>query len=124
MSETPDNYVTVRIPIDLAKEVDALIGRKGYKTRAEIVKDALRNFLEKNPQLEHYNLDENGVRIRDPTLLTRTSPNGRIIDVFFKDKRAFCDYDQTEECKHVEFALSLQVVQEIFKRKGWKLPNV
>jgi len=123
MSES-DNYVTVRIPAELAKEVDTLIGRKGYTSRAEIVKEAIRNFLEKNPQLEHYNLDEYGIRILDPALATRTSPKGRIIDIFFKDKRAFCDYDQSEECKHIVYALGLDIVQEIFRRKGWKLPDV
>lgn len=71
--------------------------------------------------MEHFNLDENGVRILDKSLTTEHSPRGRIVDIYFKDKRAWCEHDESFDCKHVEYALSLPVVQEILKKKGWKL---
>ena len=40
----PD-YVGVKIPRNLAEEVDRLIGKHGFTTRAEIVKEALRRLL-------------------------------------------------------------------------------
>lgn len=40
-----DPYVTVKIPRNLANEVDALIGSHGFATRAEIAKAALRKLL-------------------------------------------------------------------------------
>ena len=40
----PD-YVGVKIPRNLAEEVDRLIGKHGFTTRAEIVKEALRRIL-------------------------------------------------------------------------------
>jgi metal-responsive CopG/Arc/MetJ family transcriptional regulator len=43
---TEENYVTVKIPSDLASDVDGLVGKHGFKTRAEIVKEALRKLLQ------------------------------------------------------------------------------
>ena len=38
-------YACVKIPKNLAEEVDRLIGKLGFTSRAEIVKDALRRAL-------------------------------------------------------------------------------
>lgn len=38
-------YVVVKIPKDLANPVDGLIGTFGFRTRAEIVKEACRRLL-------------------------------------------------------------------------------
>lgn len=70
--------------------------------------------------LVHFNIGEVGVKIQDPALATRYSPHGFIVDVYFKDGRAFCDYDKSENCKHVKFALSLPLVKRIFHKRGWK----
>jgi hypothetical protein len=82
----------------------------------------------KNPHAEqekvllaHFNINEEGVRILDPSLATKYSPNGRIVDIFFKDGKAYCDYDKTDKCQHVQYALSLPIVKKIFKKKGWKI---
>jgi hypothetical protein len=71
--------------------------------------------------MEHFNLDEKGVEILDKSLATKYSPRGGIVDIYFKDKRVWCEYDDSFKCKHVLFALSLPVVQEILKKKGWKI---
>jgi metal-responsive CopG/Arc/MetJ family transcriptional regulator len=39
-------YTTVQIPNDLLAEVDALIGKHGFKSRPEVVKEALRALLD------------------------------------------------------------------------------
>ena len=41
-------YVTVRIPIDLADEIDAILslGIRGYRSRAELIVEATRLRLE------------------------------------------------------------------------------
>lgn len=92
-----------------------------YKVNATentITDEEAKNILD----MEHFNLDENGVRILDKSLTTEHSPRGRIVDIYFKDKRAYCEHDDSFDCKHVEYALSLPVVMEILKKKGWKLP--
>ena len=119
----PDEYTTVRIPNDLAIEIDKLIGTKGFKTRAEVTKEALRRFLldyPRHPTLEHFNLDEDGVRILDREL-------GLIIDVAFKPKGIWCDYCQTNDCRHTKFALSVPAIQKVIRKRikdGWNLPDV
>jgi len=43
-----DGYATVRIPVELAHEIDEIVklGVLGYKTRSELVKDAVRQKIE------------------------------------------------------------------------------
>lgn len=40
-------YVTIKIPAHLAVEVDKLVGKHGFTSRAEIVKESLREILNK-----------------------------------------------------------------------------
>jgi len=42
------NYVTIKVPKALADEIDELIksGTLGYRTRAEMVNDAIRHRIE------------------------------------------------------------------------------
>ena len=70
--------------------------------------------------MEHFNLDDKGVKILDKNIVSKNSPNGMIIEVFFKQGKAWCEYDENQDCKHIQYALSLPVVQEILKKKGWK----
>jgi hypothetical protein len=124
-----DEYTTVRLPKELMDEIDQIIkhGTMGYKSRAELVKEAIRDKLKTIPQtpeppqpmLEHFNLSENGVRILDRTLANKTS-RGRIIDVYFKPDKVSCDHCRSGNCQHVRFALNLPEVQDILRKKGWK----
>jgi hypothetical protein len=101
----------------------------GYKSLADFVTVAIREKCEKlglftpemtGPPLEHFNLDERGVRILDRTL-ANGSTRGRIIDVYFKPDKVFCGYCGAEDCRHVRFALSLPKVQKILSEKGWEI---
>jgi metal-responsive CopG/Arc/MetJ family transcriptional regulator len=58
-TETEDNYVTVRIPKELAGEIDKIIesGMLGYRSRAEMVNEAIRRRIE---QLNSNNLNKTG----------------------------------------------------------------
>jgi Arc/MetJ-type ribon-helix-helix transcriptional regulator len=111
--------------------IDQIIRRgiRGYKSRAEFIKEAIRKRFEELktsqlmpalPPLEHFNLSEQGVRILDRTLASKTS-KGRIIDVYFKPDNVWCDYCQSSSCQHVKFALDLPAVQEILDKKGWTI---
>jgi len=48
------NYATVRLPKELVDQIDAFLQRQslGYTSRAELVKDAVRSFLEKMREAE------------------------------------------------------------------------
>lgn len=71
--------------------------------------------------LSHFNLDAEGVRILDKSLRSKNSPNGRIVDIYFKDKKVWCEYHDSFDCNHIEYALSIPMVQALLKKKGWKV---
>lgn len=98
-----------------AREIDSILKRgvMGYKSRAEFIKEAIREKLKTIPReileqlpLEHFNLSENGVRILDRSLANKHS-RGRIIDVYFKPDNVLCEYCEATNCKHVKFALNI-----------------
>ncbi len=119
------NYTTIKLPNDLVIEMDQLIGKHGFKSRAEIIKDALRELLTryKNselPRFEHFNIDPDGARITD-------RKRHMIADIYFKPEGIFCDLDKSNGCEHIDFALTVPKIQEIIREKikeGWKLPDV
>lgn len=85
-----------------------------YKVKNPYFKIADKNLL------DHFNIGENGVKIQDVSLATKYSPHGFIIDVYFRDGKAICEFDNSDNCKHVKYALSLPLVRKIFKKRGWK----
>ena len=120
-------YTTIKLPNDLVLSIDKLIGKYGFKSRAEIVKDALRDLLNQYktaeaelPRFEHFNKGPDGVRITDRKL-------HRIADIYFKPDGILCELDQTDNCEHINFALTVPEIQDIIrkrKKEGWKLPDI
>lgn len=41
----PRYYTNIALPEELVKEIDKFIGKLGYRSRAELVKEAVRNRL-------------------------------------------------------------------------------
>ena len=65
-------------------------------------------------RFDHINTLENKIVVADNQL-------DRIIDVYVAmPGTIFCDYDKTNDCPHIEYALSLPEVKEALKKKGWK----
>jgi len=46
---------------------------------------------------------------------------GRIINVYFKPDKIFCEYCDTDGCRHVEFALNIPKIRKILIEKGWPI---
>ncbi len=44
-------YRTVKIPSELAEKLDAYASELGYRSRAEIVNDAIRRFIDERSRL-------------------------------------------------------------------------
>ena len=132
ISKTPqeDEYTTIKVPNDLIVKTDCYIGKNGYKSRSEIVKEALRDFFATHkleastsplPRFERINGDANGVLIFD-----RELKGNKAVHVTFKPTGIRCDYHETDKCEHIEYALGLADVQELIRKKrkeGWKLPD-
>jgi len=69
--------------------------------------------------MEHFNLGEDGVRVLDHNIDGKRTK--WICDVYFKDAKVWCEHCDSENCRHVKFALSLPEVQKILKKKGWEI---
>lgn len=119
---------TVRIPKNLVAAIEEFLKtdqakKMGFLHITDIATEAVREFLkergqyETKPVLEHFNLNAQGVLILDRSL---ESPKGRLVQVYFKEQKIFCEIDGQEPCRHKDFALELPEVQEILKKKGWK----
>ena len=130
MSES--KYTKINLNRDLADKIEQFIREypeHGYRTLGQFVEDAVRrraedlHIFDLTPRFEHFNLDkENGIiRIRDKKYniyadIYAVIRNGKPI--------LWCEHDNSTNCEHVKYALSLDKVREIFRRKGWKLPEV
>jgi hypothetical protein len=127
-----DKYRGVSLQRELINLIEEYIKahpEMGYKSLADFVTDAVREkcsdlkilvATSELPQLEHFNISENGVRILDRSLGNGVS-KGRIIDVYFKPDKVLCEYCGTDNCKHVEFALNIPKVRKILIEKGWPI---
>ena len=96
-----DKYRGVSLQRELINLIEEYIKthpEMGYKSLADFVTDAVREkcselkilvATSELPQLEHFNISENGVRILDRSLGNGVS-KGRIIDVYFKPDKVLC----------------------------------
>lgn len=116
---------TIRLRLDLAgAEAEQFLMVKHYlgvKNDTEVVRSLMRQFYLEHkdhlqPLLEHFNLNEEGVMILDHTL---DSPKGRIIQVLFKPEQVECELCESQQCRHIKYALSLPRVIGILREKGW-----
>ena len=57
-------YATVKIPEELASKLDEYATDLGYRSRAEIVNDAIRRFIDERKKLNTYALIEKGKQKR------------------------------------------------------------
>ena len=115
----------VRIRLDLKNiEAERFLTIKEYlglKNDTEVIRSLINrywrehqdNFLQR---IEHFNLNEDGVLVLDRNL----NPP-RIVQIFFRPDGPWCEHCESMKCRHVEFALDIPKVQDILRRKGWKM---
>jgi Arc/MetJ-type ribon-helix-helix transcriptional regulator len=118
-----DDYVTFKIPKKLSEEADKLIGKKGFKNKAEIIQEALRELLDQYGADKHFqmlNRTSDGVKIRDTKL-------GQVADIKITPEGIYCPICDASNCEHIRFATDQPDVKNLILRKkkeGWKLPDV
>jgi metal-responsive CopG/Arc/MetJ family transcriptional regulator len=127
--ENKNDHVTIKIPIELVQEIDQRVGTSGYRSRAEITKQALREFMQRNPlpkiekilpRFEHLNMDATGAKIID-------RQTKRIANIIIIPQGMHCDICDEHQCVHIDFALTVPDIQEVIREKlaeGWKLPKL
>jgi len=120
-----ERRVYLRMDGDVAEKFQRIKEQMGLKNDTEVLRMLINWYWKQHqdelqPPLEHFNLGEEGVRILDRTLADYRT-RGRIVDVYFKPDRAWCEYCESSKCRHVKYALSLPEVREILRKKGWKI---
>ncbi|MDR0372961.1 MAG: ribbon-helix-helix domain-containing protein [Nitrososphaerota archaeon] len=112
--ERKDGYSTIRVPQEFATEIDKLIGKHGFTSRAEIVKEAVRQFLQKyDPHLSMINHNNNGVKIRDIKL-------NQVADIQITPKGIYCPVCDASNCEHIRFTLMQSDIINIIKKREKK----
>lgn len=61
-------YATVRIPSELTTKLDDLLSDLGYRSRAEVVNDAIRRYIDEGVLIDKS--VQRGI-VRTPLILTR-----------------------------------------------------
>jgi len=121
MSKEEPIRIALNLEGDMAKRFQVVKKKWGLEANTDVIRMLITWYYDQlpveRPTLEHLNLNEQGILIKDRSL---EPPQGRLIQVFFKDGKAWCEYDEADNCRHVDFALELPEVQEILKKKGWK----
>jgi hypothetical protein len=132
-----NKYRGLSLHRDLVTSIEEYINahpEMGYKSLADFATDAIREKCERLgiftpkpalPMLEHFNLNGTGVRVLDRALAGK-STSGKIVDIYFRPEGIWCDYCDSDSCRHIDFALSVPAIQEIVvmkRREGWNLPS-
>jgi hypothetical protein len=117
-------------PIRIAKGLDKAISdflesdkaqSLGFRFKSDIINAALRDFLirygvqlETGPRFTHFNVYEDHATIMD-------RERNRLVDVYFRNGRAYCELDQTSHCEHIDFALTQPKIVDPLRQRGWKI---
>ncbi len=114
---TDDGFKSLRLRRELIREIDGFVQSErakklGYRNRAEFVDRAVRDkLIETRADMEHVNVQVDHVRIVDFALKL-------IVSVYFKEEgTVWCDYDQTDSCPHIDYALRLPEVKKALEKK-------
>jgi hypothetical protein len=74
------------------------------------------------PHFKMLNHDDRGVKVWDNQW---NNTRGFHADIqFTPEGKAYCSLCDAFKCEHIRFALDQEDVKELFKEKGWKLPDV
>ena len=117
MDKKPTEWSGIRIPKGINELIEEYLKtedarKRGLTSKSDVATYALRRLLEtegmypKRERFEHFNTFEDNVKVVDNVL-------DRIATIYFKRNRAYCDVCQTEECVHVDYALSIPKVVKI-----------
>ena len=109
-------WKSISLPEEMVEEIARIIRERpelGYKSVSSFVIAAIRRLIEETkPTLEHFNVYEDHVTIID-------HKRRRLVNVYFRNGRIYCELCQETECPHTEYALNIPKIQEALREKGW-----
>jgi hypothetical protein len=109
MSELVEKYLQT----DIAKQ-------RGLKNKSDVATEGIKMLLERDgmytqrPRFQHLNMYEDHVKVIDNDM-------GRIASIYFKHRKIFCDICETNECIHIDFAITIPEAVKILNEKGFPL---
>ena len=120
-----EDWKTVNVKKRLLDEVERIqrtdeAKKAGITNVAQFVDLALREKLEKfeRRRFEHINMHEDHVKILDNKL----ERAGRIVSVYFRDAKAWCEYCDEHMCVHIQYAWEIPDVREILSARKLEPP--
>ena len=115
-----EDWKTVNVKKSLLDEVERVrrtdeAKKDGITNVAQFVDLALREKLEKfeRRRFEHINMHEDHVKILD-NKLGRT---GRIVSVYFRDAKAWCECCDEHMCVHIQYAWEIPDVRKVLSAR-------
>ena len=109
-------WKSISLPEEMVEEIARIIRERpelGYKSVSSFVIAAIRRLIEETkPTLEHFNVYEDHVTIID-------HKRRRLVNVYFRNGRIYCELCQETECPHTRYALNIPKIQEALREKGW-----
>jgi len=109
-------WKSVSVPAEMIAEIERVIEDRpelGFKTVGSFVAAAVRKMIEEySPHLEHFNVYEDHVTIID-------RDNKTLVNVYFRNNKVWCEYDEAVDCVHVRYTLRIPKVAEALRKKGW-----
>lgn len=122
---TAGDWKTVNLKTGLAQEVERVLQGDtakslGITNVSQFVDASVKEKLERleRKRFDHINMYEDHVKILDNKL----DRVGRIVSVYFRDTRAWCDYCDENLCVHIQYAWELPQVREILEKRGFTPP--
>lgn len=111
-----EDWKTVNVKKVMMDEVERMlqtdaIRKEGITNMSQFVDLALREKLERleRKRFDHINMYDDHVKILDNKL----DRVGRIVSVYFRDTRAWCDYCDEHMCVHIQYAWEIPDVREV-----------
>ena len=92
--------------------LDNKIKDKTYHNYQHAVTKILKEKVEET-RFEHYNCYDDHVTIFDVI-------ENHLVDVYYRNERLSCDYDQSSSCRHVTFAYTLKPIIELVNERKLK----
>ncbi|MDE0265566.1 MAG: hypothetical protein OXK17_00850 [Thaumarchaeota archaeon] len=111
-----DDWKTVNVKKVMLDEVERMlrtdaVRKDGITNMSQFVDLALREKIERFERMrfEHINMYEDHVKILDNKL----GRAGRILSVYFRDTRAWCEYCDEHMCVHIQYAWEIPDVRKV-----------
>jgi hypothetical protein len=125
-SKEPRPYIGVNLPREWEPWLDELLNDPALRAELEANKYSqtysgvgvwiIRKFL-----LEHTDFRFKHINSKEDHITLLDNLQRRIIDVYVKDGKLYCEQDASNNCEHTRAVSKYPEVKKLFKTKGWSL---